>query len=327
MIKLSICIPTYNRAHTLVYLLSSIVREIQSSKLDDYIEVIISDNASTDNTRQLVESFSNKIKNINYIRSDQNNGFGINITNAVSYARGEFCWLMGSDEVLCDGVLIKLLDIIMVSNSEIILGNAITNGVERHFYTNPGNFSDISSVSGIISFIDNCTELSSCFAFISTIVIKKTIFDGEYFPESYISHPYTHLIRIFFNLKFVNCRVELLGWPLVDTGSEVNEWNSIIFNHFKLDYQTAHLVCHSVFSDDEEIKSSFSELLKRQYSPLKMIVSRACTTQEQWRDIVTVLQYFKIPNYLYEKAIYDPLIRVGYKIIKKTKGILRNVKY
>ena len=51
--KLSICIPTYNRAHYLVNCLNSIVIAKLYSNLK--FQVCISDNGSTDNTEQVVK--------------------------------------------------------------------------------------------------------------------------------------------------------------------------------------------------------------------------------------------------------------------------------
>jgi len=52
MMKLSICIPTYNRAKELDECLSCIVPQIMDK---DSIEIVISDNNSDDNTEQIIQ--------------------------------------------------------------------------------------------------------------------------------------------------------------------------------------------------------------------------------------------------------------------------------
>ena len=51
---LSICIPTYNRAQFLPALLESIITQINGH--EDKVEIIVSDNASTDNTKQITQN-------------------------------------------------------------------------------------------------------------------------------------------------------------------------------------------------------------------------------------------------------------------------------
>lgn len=67
---LSICIPTYNRANYLAKSLDSLIclPEFHSSE----VEIVISDNASTDDTKQVVKTYSDKYKNIYYYRNDTN---------------------------------------------------------------------------------------------------------------------------------------------------------------------------------------------------------------------------------------------------------------
>lgn len=64
---LSICIPTYNRASVLEKMLKSIV-----DQLDDEIEIVISDNCSTDNTEEVCKKYAEKFENIKYYRNEVN---------------------------------------------------------------------------------------------------------------------------------------------------------------------------------------------------------------------------------------------------------------
>ncbi|WP_197057706.1 glycosyltransferase family 2 protein [Sphingomonas sp. Ant H11] len=94
--RLSICIPTYNRAVELRPLLDTIVAQTGHG-LD--VEIVISDNASTDNTPAVVAEYAAVGVNIVYSRLEQNRGFDRNILNAVASATGDFCWLFGSDDI------------------------------------------------------------------------------------------------------------------------------------------------------------------------------------------------------------------------------------
>lgn len=95
--KIAICIPTYNRGNYISDLLDSIVRQDFNS---DLFEVVISDNASTDNTTEVVESYRSKLKNLRYFKWDSNKGADRNYLKVVELATAEYCWLMGSDDVI-----------------------------------------------------------------------------------------------------------------------------------------------------------------------------------------------------------------------------------
>ncbi|MDR3150214.1 MAG: glycosyltransferase [Candidatus Peribacteria bacterium] len=72
MLKLSICIPTYNREKFLPDALNSILKQINDNNKDK-IEICISDNASEDNTKELINGFQKKsIIPIIYHRNDIN---------------------------------------------------------------------------------------------------------------------------------------------------------------------------------------------------------------------------------------------------------------
>ncbi len=67
--RLSICIPTYNRAAYLEKCLEAIVTQ---EGFDHRVEVVISDNCSTDNTQAVGMKYQTEYKNIHYFRNSEN---------------------------------------------------------------------------------------------------------------------------------------------------------------------------------------------------------------------------------------------------------------
>ena len=102
--KISICIPTYNRANNLNNCLYSIYK---NRKYLHNVEVCILDNCSTDNTRKIVNEYKNKI-NINYKKNIRNLGMAYNIINVTKIANGEFIWIIGDDDILMDDSISRL---------------------------------------------------------------------------------------------------------------------------------------------------------------------------------------------------------------------------
>ena len=66
----SICIPTYNRSGCLKQTLDSIIP--QPEFRDGRVEVVINDNASTDDTESVAKSYASKYSNIHYFKNPEN---------------------------------------------------------------------------------------------------------------------------------------------------------------------------------------------------------------------------------------------------------------
>ena len=87
---LSICIPTYNRSYILKYVLEKYVSD---SEFDDDIEIVISDNTSTDDTEQICMFYVEKYTNIRYYRNKENVR-DANFLMVLDYAHGEYLKLL-----------------------------------------------------------------------------------------------------------------------------------------------------------------------------------------------------------------------------------------
>lgn len=103
--RLSICIPTYNRARHLADCLTSIAKDYEQSSID--IEVCISDNGSQDDTASVIASFASRLPLI-HSRNAENLGIPRNFLKVVSLASGEFAWLLGDDDLLMPGALARV---------------------------------------------------------------------------------------------------------------------------------------------------------------------------------------------------------------------------
>lgn len=69
MILLSLCIPTYNRVETLMVMLDHVICD---PDFDEEVEIVISDNCSTDNTEMEVRKITSKHHNVKYYRNSEN---------------------------------------------------------------------------------------------------------------------------------------------------------------------------------------------------------------------------------------------------------------
>lgn len=102
MVKLTICIPTYNRAVFLRDALESVQDNIeQLSDKVGLVDVVVSDNCSSDSTARVVNEFRATIP-ITYKVNEENVGADENIRRCASLARGEYIWLLSDDDAMTD---------------------------------------------------------------------------------------------------------------------------------------------------------------------------------------------------------------------------------
>lgn len=108
---ISIIIPTYNRAHFLERLLNHIAP--QAAKFGEVVQLCVSNNCSTDKTREIVASFQKKYPGLlHYGENSGNVGIDRNILKVMGMAEGEFVWLLGDDDIIVDDGVKKLIDFI-----------------------------------------------------------------------------------------------------------------------------------------------------------------------------------------------------------------------
>ena len=92
---ISVIIPSYNRANTVGQTIESIVAQ----KVDADIEIVIGDDCSTDNAREVLEQYRQKYPNvIRLFLREQNMGLGANWAQCVKDCRGEFICNCDNDD-------------------------------------------------------------------------------------------------------------------------------------------------------------------------------------------------------------------------------------
>ncbi|MBN2239559.1 MAG: glycosyltransferase [Dehalococcoidales bacterium] len=96
----SICVPTYNAEETILATLDSIFRQTY-----DNLEIIVLDNASTDNTFHLLESIHDPRLTIH--QNPSNIGAENSFEKLVRMAKGEYVAIFHSDDVYNDNIVEK----------------------------------------------------------------------------------------------------------------------------------------------------------------------------------------------------------------------------
>jgi len=98
---------TYNRSRYLKKSLRCVLQQIGN---DELTEILVSDNASTDDTRAFVEEMQKTYKNLRYHCNEENVGAEGNIHRAIEKSRGEYVLVAGDDDYFIDGALHVVLN-------------------------------------------------------------------------------------------------------------------------------------------------------------------------------------------------------------------------
>ena len=125
---LTIAIPTYNRAWCLRELLPLLVDQLKN---EPRIELIISDNASPDDTPSVVGEAVARGLPVRYIRNDQNIGPDANFLQCFEQARGKYVWLFSDDDLIVPGGLARILNHCQAAEYDLIWVSSYSFG-ESH---------------------------------------------------------------------------------------------------------------------------------------------------------------------------------------------------
>ena len=100
MVKISVCIPTYNRVHLLLSAIESVLKQTYKD-----FELIVCDDGSTDSTPIVMSEFN--AANIRYIRHPQNIGKSNNMRSGFAAAKGQYFIKFDDDDRLVPDFLAR----------------------------------------------------------------------------------------------------------------------------------------------------------------------------------------------------------------------------
>lgn len=105
---LSLCFPTYNRGWCMKEQIERL--SLCPKETLDKMEILISDNCSTDDTQQIVtDAIANGFP-ATYHRNSENLGMDGNFVTCFKKAKGKYVWLLGDDDPIIIESLVKIVD-------------------------------------------------------------------------------------------------------------------------------------------------------------------------------------------------------------------------
>jgi abequosyltransferase len=173
MALLTIAIPTFNRADYLKLTLNQLLKEIKSLNGDN-TEILVSDNASSDQTSTVIyEAIAAGLK-VKYVINSENIGSDANIAQCYNLASGEYVLILGDDDLFVDGALKGLVKVLSQRKYGVVCMRSY--GFDNDFRKEyPGNIGGIQRFNDPGDFLKS---IGSLVTLISSCVIHKAILNG-----------------------------------------------------------------------------------------------------------------------------------------------------
>lgn len=157
MINLSIIIVNYNTSQLLKNCLQAVFQALNWEKHVDSCEVIVIDNASTDDSLDIVRRY---FPDVHLICNQENLGFSKANNQALRKSQGKYMLLLNSDTSVKQTALVKLLEYIKSEKNIGAIGGKLLNP-DGSIQPSVGFFPHLSKVFFWMSFLDDLPFMSS----------------------------------------------------------------------------------------------------------------------------------------------------------------------
>jgi glycosyltransferase involved in cell wall biosynthesis len=203
--KISICIPQYNR----ISLLEKSLRMIESQTYEN-LEIVVSDDGSTDDTEARILALQPKYKYpLVFSRSAQNQGYDRNYRRCIELATGDYCLVIGNDDSLNEPDAMAFLADFLKKNDypEIGFSNFVEDN-DREFVVERASGTRVIGKGPEVAL-----RHYNGFSFVGGLIYKKSAFDqyntGKHDGSIY-SQMYLGLLMI-----ASGCRLFTIQKPLI----------------------------------------------------------------------------------------------------------------
>ncbi len=174
-IKISICIPTYNRAKYIERLLNNIIDQKFHG-----LEVVIVNDGSKDNTSEIVSSYESNLR-LNYF-FQENQGRAVALKKAIELANGEYIIIMDDEDLFVENAfstIIKNIEQlkILINNSDKEIAGFVFLCEDVHGKLIGNKFPNSFFVTNMVSINADNKIIGDKKQIIKTEYLKKVLYD------------------------------------------------------------------------------------------------------------------------------------------------------
>lgn len=320
---LSICIPTYNRSACLRECLESLL--VSARGYEDRIEIVISDNASTDDTSDVVSEFQQRNPFIRYHRNESNVGSEPNRYIVVSLATGKYIWIFSDDDKVTEQAVAAIFKRIEAGYNLIICDFSVWS---RDFSVR--KMRRWLPMRRDREFSDH-NALMKCFGlhigFTSSVVIKREVFliipPSEYEP---LMPYFPQLYSIYAGIA-EDCHCAYVSDPIVCYRAD-NAVSPDYYKFFIVGYLIIFEALRSKGYTEDALRAAKRHILKRYV--INNIVLRKSQADASLKDIARILRSYYRKDWLFWTVciplIYVPVPTFLVRLVVKIALAVRRVR-
>lgn len=328
-IKLSIAIPTYNGARYIQETLDSIVSQL--GEISEEVEILVSDNASTDKTSEIIGEYQRKYSFVRYFCNDENLGADRNFDLAVRRSSGEYVWLFSDDDIMVPGAIKKAISVLKnypkLAAIFVNWGNYNPNLKKHNIKRNVNIQKDMLFITAD----DFLSTVKLNAIFVSSNIIRRSLWE-KFSPEIYIDSNWIHY-AILLNLivghrsycisePYVMYRTGNIRWDkcseesIKNTIALIKILNSLIGKGYskKSITKAAKVIIHHL--PVEIMRYKQKDLILRELHIRNMIGQFKSYPSFWFIDLPLLL----LPNQIYKSKIIKSIYKITKKGYKKLKG-------
>lgn len=182
--KLSVLIPVYNEAKTIIPVLE-MVANAPASGLEK--ELVVVDDGSTDGTREILKELDGAKYGAKIYFHEKNQGKGAALRTAQGYATGEIIIIQDADMEYSPDEYPELLKPILEGKADVVYGSRLSGGkVSRAFYFTHLLGNKFLSLLTNVLYNSTLTDMETCYKVFRAEIFKRVTIKSnrfEFEPE------------------------------------------------------------------------------------------------------------------------------------------------
>lgn len=329
-VTLTFCIPTYNRGAYLAKTLASIIEQADST-----ISIVVCDNASDDDTAEVVASAKLNFPRITYFRWPENMGADTNYLKTVDLADGDYCWFLGSDDLIAKNAISKIKNELK-SGCDIYLCSEFFSDKKARPYevhyllekNTPSSIFNLSSKLELENYFNLAQSHSALFGYLSSIIFKRTKWIEVEYDASYTGTLYSHMYMLYSFLD-KGCLLRYVREPLVfwRSGNDSFGGPGKTQSRYMIDIDGFSKIMQSFFKQDEKVLTAFRGAFRRHHpminiAHLRLHTKSICDWLEIEHKLIQEFEYKPWALHLLRSNLIKPILHIYFfcqRIVRKLK--------